>query len=80
MDLWNCHITLPMIQELAKRRHFEWINLSGTGTNSDPEKQPEPDSNAPYRTLLNMKELPEVVKNGPGFVGQEDQIIVVQMM
>ena len=35
---------------------------------------------APYRTLLNMKELPEVLKSGPGFVGQEDQVIFVQMV
>ena len=61
-----------MIQELAKRRNFAWINLTGTGTNSDPNKPPEADSDAPYRTLLNMKELPDEVKNGPGFVGQED--------
>ena len=69
-----------MIQELAKRKHFAWINLTGTGRNSDPSKAPEEDCDAPYRSLLNMKELPDAVKNGPGFVGQEDQIIVVQMM
>ena len=80
LDLWNCHITLAMMQELAKRRHFDWINFSGTGRNSDPEKGHEADSEAAYRSLLNMKQLPDVLKHGPGFVAQEDQVIFVQMM
>ena len=68
------------MQELAKRTHFKWINFTGTGANSDPQKEPEADSKAAYRTLLNMRELPEVLRDGPGFVAMEDQVIFVQMM